>query len=114
MLEFGLGASANLRQLHPFGHHRTVGGSSRRRAGSLRDPERLDGGGLSGRMHIVMDSGEQADVGPGDYVVVEPGHDAWTLGNEACVMLDFAGMEQYARPSREARGEEGASPPRAH
>lgn len=69
---------------------------------------------LSGRMHIVMDSGEQADIGPGDYVVIEPGHDAWTVGNEACVILDFAGMEQYARPSREARGEAGAAPPGAH
>ncbi len=55
---------------------------------------------LSGRMHIVMDDGEAVDVGPGDYVVIPPGHDAWTVGDEACVMLDVAGMENYARASR--------------
>lgn len=67
---------------------------------------------LSGRMRIVMDDGQQMEVGPGDYVVVSPGHDAWTLGNEACVMLDIAGMESYARPSREAGT--GAGAPGAH
>jgi uncharacterized RmlC-like cupin family protein len=67
---------------------------------------------LSGRMRIVMDDGQQAEVGPGDYVVVPPGHDAWTVGNEACVILDVAGMENYARPSREAGA--GTSQPGAH
>jgi hypothetical protein len=57
---------------------------------------------LSGRMHVVMDDGEEAEVGPGDYVVIPPGHDAWTIGDEPCVMLDVAGMENYARASREA------------
>lgn len=52
---------------------------------------------VSGRMHITMDGGEEVDVGPGDYVAVPPGHDAWTLGDEACVMIDVAGMEHYAQ-----------------
>lgn len=52
---------------------------------------------LSGRMKIVMDDGKQAEVGPGDAVVVAPGHDAWVVGNEPCVMLDFSGMAQFAR-----------------
>jgi Cupin domain len=55
---------------------------------------------LSGRMHIVMNGGgEETDVGPGDYVVIPPGHDAWVIGNEPCVVLDFAGMEGFARAS---------------
>ncbi|HEX9289508.1 MAG TPA: cupin domain-containing protein, partial [Anaeromyxobacteraceae bacterium] len=41
---------------------------------------------LSGRMHIVMDDGTEADMGPGDYAVIPPGHDAWTVGNETCVV----------------------------
>ena len=45
---------------------------------------------LSGRMHIVMDEGQEVDVGPGDYALCPPGHDAWTIGDEACVMLDVA------------------------
>jgi hypothetical protein len=53
---------------------------------------------VSGRMRIAMDGGEEAEVGPGDYAVIPPGHDAWTLGDEACVMIDVAGMEHYAQP----------------
>ncbi|MBW1598666.1 cupin domain-containing protein [Streptomyces sp. JJ38] len=54
---------------------------------------------LSGRMKIVMDDGETAEVGPGEFVSIEPGHDAWVLGDEACVMLDWAGFGDYAKPS---------------
>ncbi len=62
---------------------------------------------VSGRMHIVMDDGQEEDVGPGDFAVVPPGHDAWTIGNEACVMIDFSGMEDYAKAARGARREAG-------
>jgi quercetin dioxygenase-like cupin family protein len=64
---------------------------------------------VSGRMRVVMDDGESADMGPGDVAIIPPGHDAWTLGDEACVALDFAGMENYAktgaRPPTEAQKE---------
>lgn len=63
---------------------------------------------LSGRMHLVMDDGREVEIGPGDYAVIPPGHDAWTVGSEACVMLDFAGMEHYARSGREVRGQASA------
>jgi len=62
---------------------------------------------VSGRMHVVMDDGEEAEFGPGDYAVIEPGHDAWTVGREPCVFVDFAGMENYARPPRERRDAPG-------
>ncbi len=52
---------------------------------------------VSGRMKIVMDDGTEAEVGPGDAAVIPPGHDAWTVGDEACVMVDFGGMETYAK-----------------
>lgn len=52
---------------------------------------------LSGRMHVRMDDGAEIEVGPDDAVVIPPGHDAWTLGDEPCVMLDFSGADQYAR-----------------
>ena len=54
---------------------------------------------LSGRMHIRMDDGSEAEVGPGDACVIPPGHDAWIVGDEACVMLDFSGMSDYAKGS---------------
>ncbi len=69
---------------------------------------------LSGRMRIVMDDGQEAEVGPGDYLVCPPGHDAWTVGNEPCVMLDVAGMENYARSAREAGAGAGAAQPGTH
>jgi hypothetical protein len=54
---------------------------------------------LSGRMHLVMDDGETADVGPGDFISIPPGHDGWVVGDEACRMIDFTGAEHYAQPS---------------
>jgi quercetin dioxygenase-like cupin family protein len=45
---------------------------------------------LSGRMKLVMDDGREAEVGPGDFFVCPPGHDAWVIGDEACVALDFS------------------------
>ena len=52
---------------------------------------------VSGRMHIVMDDGTEDEFGPGDLMVCPPGHDAWTVGNEACVALDWQGMANYAK-----------------
>ena len=53
---------------------------------------------LSGQMTVKFDDGSEVEVGPGDVVVLEPGHDAWTVGDEACVMLD-TGVAAYAKPS---------------
>ena len=52
---------------------------------------------LSGRMHIVMDDGSEEDFGPGDVFAIHPGHDAWVVGSEACVTIDFGQVEQYAK-----------------
>jgi uncharacterized cupin superfamily protein len=51
---------------------------------------------LSGQQKVVMDDGSELDYGPGDVVAIPPGHDAWVVGDEPCVVLDFAGMEHYA------------------
>jgi quercetin dioxygenase-like cupin family protein len=52
---------------------------------------------VSGRMHIVMDDGEEMDFGPGDFCVIPPGHDAWVVGNEAAIVLDWQGYADYAK-----------------
>jgi hypothetical protein len=52
---------------------------------------------ISGRMKVVMDDGSEAEIGPGDVGSIEPGHDAWIVGDEACVMVDFGGFAQYAK-----------------
>lgn len=55
---------------------------------------------LSGRLGIRMDDGAEAVAGPGDVFVVPPGHDGWVVGDEDCVMLDWAGSATYgSRPS---------------
>lgn len=54
---------------------------------------------VSGRMRLESDNGETAEIGPGDFVTIAPGHDAWVLGDETCVFFDFAGFAEYARPS---------------
>ncbi|MER5731560.1 cupin domain-containing protein [Streptomyces sp. NPDC002138] len=53
---------------------------------------------VSGRMNIAMDSGESAEVGPGDFIQIAPGHDAWVVGEEPCVALDWTGYGTYAQP----------------
>ncbi|MFG3494877.1 cupin domain-containing protein [Streptomyces sp. NPDC047928] len=54
---------------------------------------------VSGRMKVVMDDGTSAEAGPGDFMSIAPGHDAWVLGDEPCVMLDWAGFGDYAKPA---------------
>ncbi|MFE8936078.1 hypothetical protein ACFYNX_01090 [Streptomyces sp. NPDC007872] len=46
-----------------------------------------------------MDDGETEEFGPGDFMRVEPGHDAWVLGDDPCVVLDRAGFGDYAKPA---------------
>ena len=52
---------------------------------------------VSGRMKVVMDDGTEIEAGPGDALVIPPGHDAWIVGDEPAVVLDFAGAEKYAK-----------------
>ncbi|MFF1414684.1 cupin domain-containing protein [Streptomyces sp. NPDC058289] len=53
---------------------------------------------ISGRMKIVMDSGDSIEAQPGDFIQIDPGHDAWVLGDEQCVVLDWQGYAEFARP----------------
>jgi quercetin dioxygenase-like cupin family protein len=52
---------------------------------------------FSGRMTVRMDDGTEATVGPGDVMLIEPGHDAWVVGEEPCVLYD-TGVAAYAKP----------------
>jgi EutQ-like cupin domain len=52
---------------------------------------------ISGRMRVVMDDGTEDEFGPGDVMLAPPGHDAWTVGNEACVVVDWQGFGNYAK-----------------
>lgn len=52
---------------------------------------------ISGRMHIRMDDGQELEIGPGDVLQIPPGHDAWIVGDEPYVGLDFKGGAEYAK-----------------
>ena len=52
---------------------------------------------VSGRMRIRMDDGTETEAGPGDVAYIPPGHDAWIVGSEPCIGIDFTGARTYAK-----------------
>jgi mannose-6-phosphate isomerase-like protein (cupin superfamily) len=52
---------------------------------------------VSGRMGLSYDDGSSQEVGPGDMAHMPAGHDAWILGDEPCVVIDFMGAPNYAK-----------------
>lgn len=52
---------------------------------------------LSGTMVISMDDGTQKEMKSGDVAVIPPGHDAWVVGNEPCILLDFGAGKTYGK-----------------
>lgn len=54
---------------------------------------------LSGTLRIKMDDGTTKDVKAGEISFVPPGHDAWVIGKEPVVVVDFQGMVDYAKSS---------------
>ncbi len=51
---------------------------------------------VAGTLHVVMDDGTEFDLKPGDVSLLPSGHDAWTVGDEAAIVIDFQGMVDYA------------------
>jgi uncharacterized cupin superfamily protein len=52
---------------------------------------------LSGSMKVYMDDGSEMEIAAGDAVAIPPGHDAEVVGDEACVMVDFGEIAEYAK-----------------
>ena len=55
---------------------------------------------VSGKLAVRMDDGSEATFGPGEVSLLPPGHDAWVVGNEPCVVIDISGMGEYAKPAK--------------
>lgn len=51
---------------------------------------------VSGCLHLVTSDKHEYDLKAGDVLSVSVGHDAWVVGNEPCVAVDWAGMAEYA------------------
>jgi hypothetical protein len=45
---------------------------------------------LSGRLHVVMADGSEEEFGQNEVMLLPPGHDAWTVGDEPCVFVEFS------------------------
>jgi hypothetical protein len=54
---------------------------------------------VSGRLAIRMDDGTEFVAGPGDVTSLPSGHDAWVLGDEPVVVVDWYGASSYASPA---------------
>jgi quercetin dioxygenase-like cupin family protein len=55
---------------------------------------------ISGTLTTRMDDGTERTSKAGDVLNIPPGHDAWVVGDEPVVLLDFQGMVDYARQSK--------------
>jgi hypothetical protein len=52
---------------------------------------------VSGVLKIQMDDGTAFEARPGDVTLLPSGHDAWVVGDEPVVVVDFQGMVDYAK-----------------
>jgi class 3 adenylate cyclase len=52
---------------------------------------------LSGRLRAQMPDGTELEIGPGDVFEIPPGHDAWVVGDEPWVSVDFEAMRTYGK-----------------
>ena len=55
---------------------------------------------VSGQMAMSMDDGTDLMWKAGDVGVVPPGHDAWVVGEEPFVFIDFEGGDVFAKPAK--------------
>jgi hypothetical protein len=53
---------------------------------------------LSGWLHVLMEDGTELEAGPGEITSLPPGHDAWVVGDEPVVAIDWHGASVWARP----------------
>lgn len=52
---------------------------------------------VSGIIHVVMADGTEFDAGPGEVTALPSGHDAWVVGDEPVVAIDWCGASNYAK-----------------
>jgi class 3 adenylate cyclase len=56
---------------------------------------------MSGHLHVEMTDGASLDVVGGDAFEIPPGHDAWVIGDEPWVSVDWAGRRLFAKSPNE-------------
>jgi hypothetical protein len=55
---------------------------------------------LSGTLHVVTADGQELEISEGDAYEIDPGHDAWVVGDQPYEALEFDSrtVETYAKP----------------
>jgi class 3 adenylate cyclase len=53
---------------------------------------------LGGLLHVVLEDGTSLEIGAEEAFEIPPAHDAWVIGDEPWITVDFAGMRSFARP----------------
>jgi hypothetical protein len=53
----------------------------------------------AGRLAVRHEDGTEVEIGPGDAYTIEPGHDAWVVGDQRFVGFEFESRsaEEYAK-----------------
>ena len=64
---------------------------------------------ISGTMRVRMDDGTELECKAGEVASIPSGHDAWVVGNEPVVVVDFQGMPNYAKQATQQSAQAGAS-----
>ena len=62
---------------------------------------------IAGTMKVVMEDGTTRECKAGDVSLLPSGHDAWVVGNEPVVVVDFQGMTDYAKVASAANSSKG-------
>jgi hypothetical protein len=52
---------------------------------------------VAGRLRVKMADGSEFEAGPGEVTSLPAGHDAWVVGDEPVVLVDFFGLTDYAK-----------------
>jgi hypothetical protein len=51
---------------------------------------------LSGRFGVWFPDGTTLEFGPDDVHEIPPGHDGYTIGDEPCVVISWAGLRAFS------------------
>jgi class 3 adenylate cyclase len=54
---------------------------------------------LSGQMEVETDAGARRRIVAGEALEIPPGHDAWVVGDEPLVTIEFTGVRGWAKPT---------------
>jgi len=52
---------------------------------------------ISGRLHVMHEDGSETDLRAGEVYRIAPGHDAWVVGDQPAVTVEFQGAATFAK-----------------